>query len=186
MEVLDIVLGDTTVTSQLSTEALKTAHIFSADFARSGRNLPPHQRGRFVTLSSEILTLGRAFLNEASAPRPPISIPASQLQGFKSHTNRFSGKSLTIYPGSLQAHDIMKSSTNESLRRRLYVAARSSSVAQVEILERLLRARAEIAKLVGFDSFASMTLDDKMAKSPGTSNSCTPFFEDLLTSSNLR
>ncbi|KZS93453.1 mitochondrial intermediate peptidase [Sistotremastrum niveocremeum HHB9708] len=177
-KVLDIVLGDTTVTSQLSTEALKTAHIFSADFARSGRNLPPHQRGRFVTLSSEILTLGRAFLNEASAPRPPISIPASQLQGFKSHTNRFSGKSLTIYPGSVQAHDIMKSSTNESLRRRLYVAARSSSVAQVEILERLLRARAEMAKLVGFDSFASMTLDDKMAKSP---DNVTNFLSVLAT-----
>lgn len=164
---LDIVLSDPTVTSQLSTEALKTAHIFSADFARSGRNLPPHQRARFVTLSSEILTLGRAFLSESSAPRSPISIPASELDSFKSHPKRFSGKALTIYPGSAQAHELMKSSSRESLRRKIYVAARSSTESQIETLERLLKARAEIAKLVGFDSFASMTLDDKMAKSPG-------------------
>jgi intermediate peptidase len=76
-------------------------------------------------------------------------------------------RDLMVYPGSLQAQMIMRSVPAEEPRRRVYTAANTSSREQIEVLERLLRARAELAQLVGKESFADITLGDKMAKCPG-------------------
>lgn len=82
---------------------------------------------------------------------------------------QFTNRDLKVYPGSMQAQMIMRSAPNEEPRRKLYHAANSSTPEQIEVLETLLKKRAEIAQLVGRESFAHMTLDDKMAKKPGMS-----------------
>lgn len=172
---LKVVMNDPSITKTLSREAYQTALIFWRDFEKSGINLPPAQRDRFVSLSSEILVLGRQFLGEASSARPPASIKSSELNGLKDYglgsrlqqQSRFTQRDLLVYPGSLQAHMIMRSAPLEEPRRKVYLAANSSTPEQVEILEALLRARAQLATLVGSDSFAHMALGDKMAKSPG-------------------
>ena len=167
-------MSDPSITDTLSREAFQTALIFWRDFEKSGVNLPPAQRDRFVSLSSEILVLGRQFLNEASAARPPATIKHSELQGLKDHglgsrlqwQSRFT-RDLLVYPGSLQAQMIMRSAPAEEPRRKVYMATNSSSPKQVELLEALLQARGRLAQLVGSPSFAHMALGDKMAKSPG-------------------
>lgn len=121
--------------------------------------------------------LGRKFLDEAASPRPPASITPSELRGLKDsgmgirlHLQaRATNSPLHVYPGSLQAQMIMRSAPAEAPRRKLYVAANSSTPEQLETLERLLRARAELARLCGKESYAHLTLTDKMAKSPGMS-----------------
>jgi mitochondrial intermediate peptidase len=80
---------------------------------------------------------------------------------------QFTRRELLVYPGSLQAQMIMRSAPSEEARRKVYVASNSSSPEQVEVLERLLQARAELARLVGKESYSHMTLTDKMAKCPG-------------------
>ena len=80
---------------------------------------------------------------------------------------QFTQRDLLVYPGSPQAQMIMRSAPGEAPRRRIYMAANSSTPEQIDTLETLLRKRAELARLVGRDSFAHMTLDDKMAKTPG-------------------
>lgn len=159
----------------LGPEARETAMIFWRDFEKSGVNLPPSQRARFVSLSSEILHLGRQFLNETASARPPAVIKPSELKGLKDRTlgtrlrlqAQFTQRDLVVYPGSLQAQMIMHSAPEEEPRRKVYMAANSSTPEQIQTLESLLRARGELARLVGKDSFAHMTLNDKMAKSPG-------------------
>ncbi len=161
----------------LSREAYQTALIFWRDFEKSGIDLPPTQRARFVALSTEIFVLGRQFLNESAAPRPPARIQWSELQGVKDLgmgarlrlQAQVTKRDLLVYPGSLQAQMIMCSAPAEDPRKKIYMAANSSTPEQIVLLERLLRARGELAQLVGMDSFAHMTLSDKMAKSPGTS-----------------
>jgi len=159
----------------LSPEAYQTALIFWRDFEKSAIDLPPEQRKKFVSLSSDILVLGRHFLKGTNAPRPPTSIKPSELEGLKDKgmgirlqlQAQFTQRDLLVYPGSLQAQMIMRSAPEEGPRRRIYMAANSSTPEQIDILETLLRKRAELARLVGRDSFAHMTLDDKMAKTPG-------------------
>ncbi len=161
----------------LSPEAYQTALIFWRDFEKSGINLPPPERERFVTLSTEILVLGRQFLNETVAARPPARIQWSELQGVRDLgmgarlrlQAQVTKRDLLVYPGSLQAQMIMRSAPAEEARRKVYMAANSSTPDQIDLLERLLRTRGELARLVGKESFAQMTLSDKMAKCPGTS-----------------
>lgn len=169
------VLADPEVSKSLGPEARETALIFWRDFEKSGINLPPHQRTQFVSLSSEILQLGRQFLNETTAARPPALIKPSELSGLKDKVMgaklrlqaQFTQRNLMVYPGSLQAQMIMHSAPEEEPRRKVYMAANSSTPEQIQILEDLLRARGKLAQLVGKQSFAHMSLTDKMAKSPG-------------------
>jgi mitochondrial intermediate peptidase len=166
------VLADHTLVSALSPEAYHTALIFWRDFAKSGIDLAPEQRQRFVSLSSEILVLGRSFLNEANASRPPVTLQPHDIRGGKSRALsmlklKSSRRTLQVHPGSAEAQLIMQSPAEEVARRKLYLAAHSSTPEQLEVLDRLLRARAELSRLVGRESYAHMVLEDKMAKSPG-------------------
>ena len=175
IQVLKAVLSDSNIVKSLSPEAYQTALIFWRDFEKSAIDLPPEQRSRFVSLSSEILVVGRQFLNESTRARQPAAIRPSELQGLKDKgmgtrlqlQAQVTQRDLMVYPGSLQAQMIMRSVPAEEPRRRVYTAAHTSSAEQIEVLEMLLCARAELAQLVGKDSFADMTLGDKMAKSPG-------------------
>ncbi len=174
-QVLKVVLSDPSLVKSLNPEAYQTALIFWRDFERSAIDLPPDQRQRFVSLSSDILVLGREFLENASAPRPPAAIRPEHLAGVKDKgmgvrlqlQAQFTKRDLLVYPGSLQAQMLMRSAPDEEPRRRMYIAANSSTEEQVHILEKLLKTRAELSRLVGKRSFAHMTLDDKMAKTPG-------------------
>ncbi|KAH9836932.1 mitochondrial intermediate peptidase [Rhodofomes roseus] len=173
-EVLHAVFSDPEVAKSLSPEAHQTALIFWRDFEKSGIDLPPHQRERFVSLSTEIMLLGRQFLNETATAKAPAAIKPEELQGLKDMgmgarlrlQAQVTKRDLLVYPGSLQAQMIMRAAPSEEPRRKVYMAANSSSPEQIEVLEKLLRARGELARLVGKSSFAHMTLGDKMAKSP--------------------
>ncbi|OBZ79455.1 Mitochondrial intermediate peptidase [Grifola frondosa] len=173
-EVLRAVLEDPTVTQSLGPEAHQTALIFWRDFMKSGIDLPPEQRNRFVSLSTEISLIGRQFLNGTTSARPPAIISPGELHGLKDLglgvrmriQAQATKRNLLVYPGSLQAQMIMRSAPAEEARRKVYMAANSSTPEQIVLLERLLHARGELARLVGKDSYAHMTLSDKMAQSP--------------------
>ncbi|KAH7107004.1 mitochondrial intermediate peptidase [Auriculariales sp. MPI-PUGE-AT-0066] len=171
-QVLKLVFQDSEIWAQLSDEARETALIFWRDFEKSGIDLPPHLRTRFVELSSEIFTLGRDFVNNASQPRPSVSLPVEPLRELRSlgslRKMRFLGtaNTISIQPGSNEARMIMANVSDDATRRALFVASHSSSREDVEVLEALLRTRASLASLVGKPSFAHMALDDKMTKTP--------------------
>jgi len=183
-KVLTVVLSDPSIVKTLTPEAHQTALTFWRDFEKSAINLSPEQRQRFVTLSSEILVLGREFLEGANAPRPPASIKPSELTGLKDKglgvrlqlQAQFTQRDLLVYPGSVQAHMIMRAAPEEEPRKRVFIASNSSTPQQIEVLEELLRKRAELASLVGRESYAHMTLDDKMVKNPGASYMSSLFF----------
>jgi intermediate peptidase len=176
-QVLKAVLTDPSIVKTLTPEAHATALIFWRDFENSAIDLPPEKRDKFVSLSSDILVLGRKFLQGASTPGPPAEIPPSELAGLKDQgmgvrlklQARFTQRDLLVYPGSLQAQMIMRAAPAEGPRRRVYIASNSSTPDQINVLDTLLRTRAELAQLVGKSSFSQLALEDKMAKSPGLS-----------------
>src|SRR5271169_1139543 len=83
VQVLKIVISDQSIVKTLGPEAYRTALIFWRDFEKSAIDLPPDQRKKFVSLSSDILVFGRRFLEGTNAPRPPTSITPSELDGLK-------------------------------------------------------------------------------------------------------
>jgi len=163
----------------MGAEEHQTGLVFWRDFVRSGLDLSPSQRDRFISLSSEILTLGRVFLNEAAEPRPPAILYSADIVGTGSgalvrlKSRSTFRRSIEVQPRNWQAHAIMTSPEEEEARRKVYLAANSSTPEQIDILNRLLRARAELAQLGGKESYGHMVLEDKMVKSPGKSHILT-------------
>lgn len=71
-----------------------------------------------------------------------------------------------IDPTSWEGRVIARQHPNAELRERLFIAANTSPTSHVETLEELLRTRAELAALVGRESWGDVALEDKMAKHP--------------------
>lgn len=158
----------------MSPEEYQTAVVFWRDFVKSGLNLSPKERERFVSLSSEINTLGRLFLTEVGTPRPVVTMSTNEIVGTDGPImSRLKHKSSTgtiqVQPGSSAAQIIMHSPSEDVARRKVYLGSKFSTPEQLQTLERLLRARGGLARLAGKDSFAHLVLEDKMAKSPGMS-----------------
>jgi intermediate peptidase len=162
---LKLVLVDKEITSTFSEEALATAKVFSRDFDRSGIHLPLEKREKFVALSSRIITLGNAFLTGIPSSRRLVKLNTSELQGFPRPSSW--RRTATIQGDSPEAHAIMALVSSENVRQRVYEASHTGSEKQIRVLDDLLQSRADIARLVGYRSYAAMELEDKMAKSPG-------------------
>ena len=158
----------------LSTAEIQVALTFLRDFERSGIHLPPAIRARFVELSDSLLSLGRTFLSFASSgpnPDPPIEIPdpARLLSGmgsqFLNGLTRRRGK-VYVTPGSWEAQMISRYAREGEARRLVYVGGLRKEPYRVEVLERLLKERSELADVLGKETWADVVLTDKMAKTP--------------------
>jgi len=166
---LDKAIDNPDVVAVWSEEELTVAKILKKDFEQSAINLPPAARERFVTLSSKISALGTAFVEEMHPAELRVSIPSDALKGVdrhlvKSYSQRWGSASVPVM--SSLAGGIIRTSQHEEARRKLYVANRKASQHSIDLLEEYLTSRSELASLSGFSSYSSMTLTDKMAKSP--------------------
>ncbi|KAG8832469.1 Mitochondrial intermediate peptidase, partial [Serendipita sp. 399] len=158
----------------LSMEAKQTAWIFKHDFDKSGVHLPEQQRQRFVQLSSNIISLGRDFLQGLSADKAPLTLRTEDCEGVPENPRLWQFYALkrglrsriSVEANSAEARRVLKYSTNEEARKKVYVAQNASSKKQLDVVEQLLKDRAELAMLVGRQSYAEMLLHDKMGKKP--------------------
>lgn len=158
----------------LSTAETQVALTFLRDFEKSGIHLPPAIRARFVELSDSLLSLGRTFLSFASSgpsPDPPIPIPDADklLSGMGSQfidaLPRRRGK-VYVTPGGWEAQMIARYAREGEARRLVYVGGMRTEPDRVEVLEEMLRERAELADVLGKETWADVVLTDKMAKTP--------------------
>ncbi|CEH14853.1 mitochondrial intermediate peptidase [Ceraceosorus bombacis] len=142
MNAVSLVLANASLRASLSPEALSVAQAFQKDFEKSGIHLQEASRKKFVDLSSDLVRLGRQFLSptldEAEERALARFVPEEHLSGLPA------GRA----------------------RRAAYEAMHGASQRQVEVLEEMLRKRAQLANVTGFESFAELTLGDKMAKNP--------------------
>lgn len=169
------------VTSQWSDEEKIVAQILIKDFSNSAIHMPPHERQRFVNLSNDISQLGSSFVNGAEPAKSHVSVATNNLRGLDpilvQQIKRWNRTAAVPTTGMIPRL-ALRSVHDENVRREVYLASRTSSKRQLHRLEELLLKRAELAKLSGYESFAHMTLSDKMAKSPeAVSNFLTALVE---------
>lgn len=145
------------------------------DFEKSGIHLPPDIRARFVDISDNLLTVGRTFLsNIAAGPQSdrPIKIPepdrllAGMGSRFINALPRRFGSAL-VAPGSWEAQMILRYAREGEARRLVYIGGLRADPDRVGVLEEILRQRAELAGVVGKETWGEVALADKMAKTPG-------------------
>ncbi|OCF36539.1 mitochondrial intermediate peptidase 2 [Kwoniella heveanensis BCC8398] len=162
--------------SPLSAAELKVAQTFISDFERSGIHLPPAARAKFVRLSDSLLSLGRTFLSFASSgpsstPLVELPDPEKLLAGMGSQfidslPRRKRGGSAFVVPGSWEAQMIARYAREGEARRLVYVGGMREDPERVAVLESMLRERAELANVLGKETWADVALTDKMAKNP--------------------
>ncbi|KAM0749005.1 mitochondrial intermediate peptidase [Meredithblackwellia eburnea MCA 4105] len=169
------------ITSSTS-PALFAAHSvalpFLRDFEKSGIHLPDASREKFVQLSSEIITLGREFLQNAMQEDGRAGVKVTRDQAaelgegfarrlFPNGSRSAGNQETTIDPTSWEARVMARQHPSSDFRAQLFKAANSSPSSHVETLNSLFRTRASLAQLVGRGSWAEVALEDKMARTPG-------------------
>lgn len=163
-------LGHPEVVAKFSPEEQAVATILYKDFEKSGINLPSAARRKFVELSNTIAELGPRFVNEMAPETFYLQFDSSQLRGMDPMVVRelARGGRVTLPTMGMPANHALRSVEDEIVRKELYLASHTSSTKQVGVLEALLKQRAELAKLVGRETYAEVALSDKMASSPGS------------------
>lgn len=157
------------VTASWSEEEMTVAQMLKLDFMKSAVNLPQRSRDRFVELSQQISEVGSRFVDEMAPEQSMIVLPSSKFQGMNPVIARRLTRKGSIYLHSMssEAAVALRSVFDEDTRKSIYYASRTASSRSVRHLETLLRLRADLAELAGFESYGHMTLRDRMmAKSP--------------------
>ncbi|KAJ4296030.1 Mitochondrial intermediate peptidase [Collariella sp. IMI 366227] len=166
---LVIAMANPDVTAVWSDEEKAVAEVLKLDFTKSAVDLPQKSRDRFVELSSEISTVGSAFVQTMAPDQPTVVLPSSFLVGM----DPIQAQNLTMRGRvhlptlSGQAAMALRTVHNPDVRKIIYYASRTASAQSVKILEYLMKLRAELATISGFESYGHLALRDRMmARSP--------------------
>ncbi|KAF2868889.1 mitochondrial intermediate peptidase-like protein mitochondrial precursor [Massariosphaeria phaeospora] len=148
------------------------AKILIEDFSRSAIDLPGGARERFVDLSNKIAAGGTDFVESMGPETLRLTFGSKSMKGMDPTMVRGLTKwgETRIRTMHHEAQMALRYVEDADVRREIYMGVRTASKASVGRLEQLLKDRAELAKLSGYETFAHMTLENKMAKSPEAVN----------------
>ena len=157
------------VTASWLEEEIKVAQILKKDFSQSAIDLPASKRQRFIELSNTINELGSQFVDSMQPSTLSLKLANDQLKGLsplelRRYTLRGGGVVIPTV-GRILPY-ILRYGQDDKTREEVYTASRTAASHAIQTLEDFVRARAELAQLAGFESFAKMTLTDKMARTP--------------------
>lgn len=164
-----------------------------ADFVRAGAELPPEGKKRLAEIDVELADVTTKFsqnvvdatnafdvvvTDEARLAGLPESARSAAREAAKA--KGLEGHRFTLQAPSLMA--VLSYADDRSLRETMYRASNArASAAPYDnrpLIDRILALRAEKAKLLGYESFADLVLEDRMAKSGARA---TAFVDDLRT-----
>jgi oligopeptidase A len=164
------------------------------DFRLGGAELPPPEKARFLEIQEELAKLAASFQDNVldatndfalyvTNPDELSGIPEDVLETAHAAAGKDGkeGWKLTLHMPCYMP--VMQYADHRGVRERMYRAytTRASEFGKAEWdnsrnIERLLELRGEAAKLLGYDSYADLSLATKMAASP---REVLDFLEDL-------
>lgn len=169
---LAIALANPEIVNSWSEEERTVAQSLLKDFAKSAVSLPATVKGAFVKLSGEISRVGQDFADHIGPAQGQITVQSNKLKGLEpmlvKRITSWSRARIPTTGGVGKA--VLMTAHDEDLRREVLIATRTAPEAQISRLHELLRKRAELSRQTGHESYAHMTLADKMAKSPESVN----------------
>lgn len=166
---LSQVLSDKSIVDRFSPDEYAAAIVFLRDFEKSGIHLPNKQRAEFVGLSDQIIHIGRDFIQMNPRAIHKVKINQSDLAGVGPSVirNVMNKDGYAYVPtDSTECQMILKYAKNEHVRKQVYESMNSATKESIVTLEELMVTRADLATLVGRESYAELQLQDKMAKNP--------------------
>ncbi|MFH1644710.1 MAG: M3 family metallopeptidase [bacterium] len=152
------------------------------DFERNGLNLPKEKLEEVKRLKKEIAKLSLDFEANIAKDKSQILVDRNELEGLQDHfidnLKQRDGKFVLAcdYPTYFE---VMQNCRVTETRKKLSkIFSRRAYPINEEILNEVVAKRDELAKLLGFDSYAAFELDDQMAKNTKTVDN---FLTELAT-----
>ncbi|KAF1920630.1 mitochondrial intermediate peptidase [Ampelomyces quisqualis] len=144
------------------------ARILMEDFARFGIGLDDATRERLVGLSGEIAEEGSQFVEGMAPETLTLKFDSKRMRGLDPNlasalTTWGETKISTMHQ---ESQAVLRFVQDADVRRETYSADRTASKSTIERLETMLKLRAQLAQLSGYETFSHMTLENKMAKTP--------------------
>ena len=158
------------------------------DFKRAGLDLPDDQLEKVKTIKKELTKLAQEFDRNIAEDNRTIAVSREGLAGLDDEFIQALKKTddgtyiLGVdYPTYFM---VMEHCAVEDTRKRLFEAFSNRAYPENEkLLKRIISLRDQLAKLLGFDSFASLNLDSQMAKTPERAEQ---FLADLIAKARVK
>lgn len=159
------------------------------DFRLAGVDKDEATRKKIKELRDELVKIGQEFSRNIRDDVHTVTVTnASELEGLPAdfiarHKPGADGKiTLTIdYPDSLPVFSYAK---NEDLRKRMYISYNNRAYPKnIEVLNKMIARRAELANLLGFKSWADYITADKMV---GSAKTASDFIDKIVEASGSR
>ncbi|KAF2481817.1 hypothetical protein BDY17DRAFT_267943 [Neohortaea acidophila] len=151
-----------------SEEERTVAAILEKDFSKSAIDFADTERRAFVDISNEIAQVGTEFVDQGAPAIPSLTFDSSRLTGMDPIIVRQLTRwgTATLPTSGMPATLALRTVADAETRKEVYIAHRTSAPENLARLEILLKRRAELAQVSGYESYGHLTLADKMAKSP--------------------
>ena len=152
------------------------------DFRRAGMELSPGPRAELKKIQMEISKLGIEFDKNYAEDETVVPLTKAELPGvpedyFKSPDLKHTGDLYLVGMAYPQYNPIMDYCDNETTRHKVWVEyKRRGGQRNVDVLEQILKLRAQAASMLGYKNTAEYETEIRMAKNAGTVLS---FFEKL-------
>ncbi|KAH6573509.1 hypothetical protein BASA60_005980 [Batrachochytrium salamandrivorans] len=174
------------IVAGMSVEEKRVANLLMMDFEKSGIHMDDNIRAEFVRINDRILELGQEFtlnsfpseelvqFNDVHSSLLGVPVPlidalcraSSRSRRVSSSASPGSNTRVMIPTSSEIAATILRTAHKEETRKRIYLGMNSASSQQISVLEEMLMQRADLARLLGKQSYGHICLIDKMAESP--------------------
>ncbi|MDV3308260.1 MAG: Zn-dependent oligopeptidase [Cyclobacteriaceae bacterium] len=142
------------------------------DSERNGLALPKEQRDSLKAILDEISEIGTEFSRNIAAYQDELIVREADMEGlpddYKQARRQPDGtyRIDLSYPSYLP---FMKYSKSDRARKALYIKYYNRAAdTNLDILRRLLQKRQQMARLLGYSTYAEWRLEDRMALSPET------------------
>ena len=142
------------------------------DFERNGFALSKEDRDKLKAINDEISEIGNEFSKNIASYQDHLIVSEEDMEGLPDDykESRFqedgSYKIDLSYPSYFP---FMKYCKSDQARKELYMKFNNrASDTNLEVLQRLLIKRKEMAELLGYNTYAEYRLEDRMAKNPAT------------------
>ncbi len=142
-----------------------------ASFRRSGVDKDEASRQQILDLQNEITAIGNEFDKNIREDVRSLQVEPRELDGLPqdyidAHPADESGL-VTITTDYPDLYPVMTYANSDDLRKALRLKARSRGYpANKELLEKLIQKRHELAGVLGFESYAALSMDSQMIGSP--------------------
>jgi thimet oligopeptidase len=155
------------------------------DFRLAGVDKDEATRKRIQALRDQLTELGQAFDRNIRTDLRTVKTDPRELEGLPRdyiarHTPDANGQiTLTIdYPDSLP---IFSYAQNEDLRKRMFMEYNNRAYpGNIAVLDQLIARRAELARLIGYDTWANYITADKMV---GNAANASQFIDRVVSAS---